>query len=106
MDEYVDGIVFISLAALDNPESVLPVMAHALGLTDSGDEAVEVLVKRYLRDRRCLLLIDNAELEDAFFPQKEWIIDTVHERILPLSGHKTTTVQTGNEMLRRNRLGI
>ena|SRR5579864_2062114 len=47
-----------------------------------------------------------AELEDAFFPQKEWIIDTIHERILPLAGHKTTTVQTRNEMLRRSRLGI
>jgi 2-oxoisovalerate dehydrogenase E1 component len=47
-----------------------------------------------------------AELEDAFFPQKEWIIDTVHERLLPLPGHQPTTVQTGAEMLRRNRLGV
>ncbi|GIK43374.1 MAG: pyruvate dehydrogenase E1 subunit beta [Chloroflexota bacterium] len=47
-----------------------------------------------------------AELEEAFFPQKEWIIDTIHERILPLSGHQVSTVQTNAEMLRRNRLGI
>jgi 2-oxoisovalerate dehydrogenase E1 component len=47
-----------------------------------------------------------AELEDAFFPQAEWIIDTIHERILPLPGHQVTTVQTNEEMLRRNRLGI
>ncbi|NWG16501.1 MAG: dehydrogenase [Chloroflexi bacterium] len=47
-----------------------------------------------------------AELEDAFFPQKEWIIDTIHERILPLPGHQVTTVQTGDELLRRYRLGI
>ena len=25
-----------------------------------------------------------AELEEAFFPQKDWIIDTIHERILPI----------------------
>ena len=43
-----------------------------------------------------------AELEEAFFPQKEWIIDTIHERILPLPGHKPTTVQATGEILRRN----
>ncbi len=47
-----------------------------------------------------------AEMEDGFFPQKEWIIDTLHERVLPLPGHKTTTVQATTEILRRNRLGV
>ncbi len=47
-----------------------------------------------------------AELEEAFFPQKEWIIDTIHERILPLVGHVVSTEQSGAEMLRRNRLGV
>ncbi|MFO7851701.1 MAG: alpha-ketoacid dehydrogenase subunit alpha/beta [Bacteroidota bacterium] len=28
------------------------------------------------------------ELEDAFFPQPEWIIDAIHTCILPLDGHK------------------
>ncbi len=47
-----------------------------------------------------------AELEDAFFPQKEWLLDTIHERILPLPGHQVTTIQTNEEILRRNRLGV
>lgn len=47
-----------------------------------------------------------AELEDVFFPQKEWIIDTIHERILPIPGHTPTTAQNTDEILRRNRLGI
>ncbi|MCG3206585.1 MAG: 1-deoxy-D-xylulose-5-phosphate synthase [Anaerolineae bacterium] len=47
-----------------------------------------------------------AEMEEAFFPQKEWIIDTIHERILPLPGHQPATVQSNAEILRRNRLGI
>jgi 2-oxoisovalerate dehydrogenase E1 component len=46
-----------------------------------------------------------AELEDGFFPQKEWIIDTLHERILPLPGHQVSTVQTAGELSRRNRVG-
>ena len=47
-----------------------------------------------------------AEMEELFFPQKEWIIDTIHERIYPLSGHQVSTVQTYGEILRRNRLGV
>jgi len=47
-----------------------------------------------------------AELEKTFFPQPEWIIDTIHERVLPLPGHTVTTVQTVGEVARKNRLGV
>jgi len=47
-----------------------------------------------------------AEMEDLFFPQKEWIIDTIHERILPIPGHVPGTAQGYHEILERNRLGI
>ena len=47
-----------------------------------------------------------AELEEGFFPQKEWILDTIHERIVPLPGHKVTTVQATDEIVRRNRYGV
>ncbi len=47
-----------------------------------------------------------AEMEDEFFPQAEWIVDAVHERILPIAEHTTSTVQTTGEMSRRNRLGV
>jgi 2-oxoisovalerate dehydrogenase E1 component len=47
-----------------------------------------------------------AELEDMFFPSREWFVDAVHERILPLPGHKPSTRQGTGEILRRNRLGV
>ena len=46
------------------------------------------------------------ELEKTFFPQPEWIIDTIHERILPLPGHVPASNQTEGEIIRRARLGI
>ncbi|MFW5729236.1 MAG: alpha-ketoacid dehydrogenase subunit alpha/beta [Spirochaetota bacterium] len=46
------------------------------------------------------------EMEDSFFPQKEWILDAIHERVLPLPGHEVTTVQTNGEILRRYRQGV
>ena len=47
-----------------------------------------------------------AEMEDMFFPQAEWIVDAVHERLLPLQGHQVSTDQSLEELKRRNRLGV
>jgi 2-oxoisovalerate dehydrogenase E1 component len=47
-----------------------------------------------------------AELESMFFPQPEWILDAIHERILPLEGHQPSTDQTSGELARRLREGI
>lgn len=47
-----------------------------------------------------------AEMEQLYFPQKEWIVDTVHERILPLPGHVPATVQTTLDLARRARTGL
>jgi 2-oxoisovalerate dehydrogenase E1 component len=41
----------------------------------------------------------------CFSPPKKWIIDAIHERILPLAGHIPSTRQETGEILRRNRLG-
>ncbi len=47
-----------------------------------------------------------AEMEYSFFPQKEWIIDAIHERLYPLDGHQVTTDQSITEQIRRNKFGI
>jgi len=46
------------------------------------------------------------EHEEFFFPQPDWIIDAIHEKIIPLKGHVVTNNFTMNEQLRRNKLGI
>ncbi len=47
-----------------------------------------------------------AEMEDLFFPQPEWIIDALHEQILPLKDYRVSTVQTEGELVRLQRLGV
>jgi 2-oxoisovalerate dehydrogenase E1 component len=46
------------------------------------------------------------ELEDYFFPQPEWIVDAIHERMLPLPGHTPENDFTEEEQLDRNARGI
>lgn len=47
-----------------------------------------------------------AELEDAFFPQTSWILDAIHQRVLPLPGHQVSTDHGLDAMVQRNRLGV
>ena len=46
------------------------------------------------------------ELEKAFFPQPEWIVDAIHQRLLPLPGHVCTQNDTELEQIRENRMGV
>ncbi len=47
-----------------------------------------------------------AEQEDSFFPQDFWIIDAVHQRIMPLPGHQPVCNFTNGEVLRINKKGV
>jgi 2-oxoisovalerate dehydrogenase E1 component len=46
------------------------------------------------------------ELEDYFFPQPEWIVDAIHERIVPLPGHTPENDFSEEGQLDRNARGI
>jgi 2-oxoisovalerate dehydrogenase E1 component len=46
------------------------------------------------------------ELEEAFFPQPEWFIDAIHEKIIPLKGHVSGQNFSDLEQIRRAKLGI
>lgn len=51
-------------------------------------------------------IVPAHELEQFFFPQPDWIIDAVHEKIVPLKGHIVKNNFTSNEKIRRNKFGI
>lgn len=47
-----------------------------------------------------------AELEAMFFPKTDWVLDAIHERLLPLPGHAVSTNQSVNELRKRCREGV
>lgn len=47
-----------------------------------------------------------SELEDYFFPQPGWMIDAIHEKLLPLKGHVPQSNQTTAEQQRRAKTGV
>ena len=46
------------------------------------------------------------ELEEYFFPQADWIVDAIHEKIVPLPGHVVKNNFTTLEKMRNLKLGI
>ena len=46
------------------------------------------------------------EYDKYFFPQKEWILDAINEKILPLEGYKPTTNVSYDEQIRKAKLGV
>ncbi|MDX6570939.1 MAG: hypothetical protein QOC86_95, partial [Gaiellales bacterium] len=59
-DDYAAGVWFAALATLAEPGLVLPAIAQAMGLRDSGEGAFELII-RHIRGRATLLVIDNLE---------------------------------------------
>lgn len=46
------------------------------------------------------------EMEQYFFPQSEWMIDAIHEKILPLKGHIVSNDFSAEKTLKLNREGV
>ena len=46
------------------------------------------------------------EMEEFFFPQPDWILDAIHERILPLNGHQPKNDFTSEKTIKLNKEGV
>jgi predicted ATPase len=59
--QFADGVAFISLATLKDPTLVVPTVARALGVSQTGDDSLDERLMAYLQPRDVLLVLDNAE---------------------------------------------
>lgn len=59
--QFAGGVVFVALAPLVDPSTVLPAVADALGVPEMGDRPVLDRIARALRHRPILLVLDNFE---------------------------------------------
>ncbi len=68
VEAFAEGVQFVSLAALNGPELVLPTLAEALGLREPGTLPTLTLLASALHERRMLLVLDNFEQVIAAAP--------------------------------------
>ena len=60
-DMFPDGVFFVSLAPITDPDLVIPTIAESLGLKEIGGRILLDLLKAYLHDKCLLLVLDNFE---------------------------------------------
>ena len=61
LDEFSDGVSFVSLAPLSDPELVLLTITQTLGLKEIENQSVLDVLKASLRHKQLLLVLDNFE---------------------------------------------
>ncbi len=67
--EFADGVAFVSLAPIRDPDLVLPTIAQALGMQDAGNQQPLERLQSYLHDKELLLFLDNVEQVATAAPQ-------------------------------------
>ncbi|MFD4420858.1 DUF4062 domain-containing protein [Agromyces sp. NPDC058484] len=87
---FPDGVAFVDLAPVRDPDLVLTTIASALGIRDSGDVPLFAKVKRALDGRRVLLVLDNMEQ----------VVGAAGEISALLSGSTASVLATSRTLLR------
>jgi len=60
-EEFEDGVFFVSLAAISDPELVVGAVAGTLGVKEAGGQPLLESLEGYLGEKHILLLVDNFE---------------------------------------------
>jgi len=69
LDDFPDGVCFVPLAPISDPDLVIPTIAKVLGIKEAGERPVADLLQAYVRDKHLLLLLDNFEQVLAAAPR-------------------------------------
>jgi predicted ATPase/Tfp pilus assembly protein PilF len=61
LDEFDDGVFFVSLATITDAKLVPPTIARPLGVKESAEQPLMETLKSYLHSKHLLLILDNFE---------------------------------------------
>jgi predicted ATPase/class 3 adenylate cyclase/Tfp pilus assembly protein PilF len=61
LEEFSDGVFFVALASITEPELVASTIARALGVKESSEQSLMESLKSYLHYKHLLLILDNFE---------------------------------------------
>src|SRR5215211_5452439 len=61
LEEFDEGVFFVSLAAVTDPELVSSTIAKPLGVKERAEQSLEESLEAYLQQKHLLLILDNFE---------------------------------------------
>src|SRR5215218_2543278 len=85
LDEFQDGVFFVPLATVTDPQLVVSAVMGTLGVREVGDLSLVETLKRYLRDKQMLLVLDNFEQVLAAAPVVTELLEAPRLKVLTTS---------------------
>jgi predicted ATPase/class 3 adenylate cyclase len=85
LDEFQDGVFFVQLATVTDPQLVVSAVMGTLGVRETGDLSLVETLKRYLRDKQMLLVLDNFEQVLAAAPMVTELLEAPRLKALTTS---------------------
>jgi predicted ATPase/DNA-binding SARP family transcriptional activator len=102
---FADGIYFVDLAPIHDPDLVVSAIAQAIGITEAGDQPLLKSLQVSLRDQQALLLLDNFEQILAAGPSIAELL-TACPSLRALVTSRATLSVRGEHMLPVSPLGL
>ena len=93
VSQFADGVAFISLAAIKDPDLVEPTVAQALGVSGAGSSSLGERLREYLQPRQVLLLLDNTEQLLSAAPMATRVLDVAHRLKLLVTSREPLRVR-------------
>jgi predicted ATPase/DNA-binding CsgD family transcriptional regulator len=75
-EDFPDGVAFINLTPITNPDLVLETISSALGLRDMGTDSLRDRLQTLLASKHLLLVLDNFEQVIESGPQVRGLLET------------------------------
>lgn len=84
--EFIDGVYFVNLSAIESAEFVIPTVAQTLGLREERGATFKETLSEHLRERKILIVLDNFEqITSAASNIGELLSATINLKILVTS---------------------
>lgn len=77
--EFLDGVAFVPMEEVTEPEDFFPALATALDVKEAGDRTLRDGIVDLVGHRKVLLLLDNLEQVVSAAPDVAWLVDRCPE---------------------------
>src|SRR6266700_1142908 len=98
-DGFGDGVSFISLAPISDPELLITTIVHTLGLRETGNRPLLDLLKSFLQNKHLLLLLDNFEQIIAAAPALADLLEACPQLKLLVTSREVLRVRGEHEFV-------
>src|SRR6266566_2221274 len=98
LDEFADGVSFVLLATISDPDLLLPTIAQALEIKESEARPLLDLLKAFLRDKHLLLFLDNFEQIVTAAPRLTELLSFCPQLKMLITSRSTLHVQGEHEL--------